>query len=273
MFTRCLFLLCTLVFTCTAARAVTLDWSTVAWTNGSLTNSYNIDASSPGNDITITISGNTAQLVTDPFATGTPQTPAITSAFQGGFGSVPKTLDLAVNFTDPSQGLTVTVTFSAAYAAGVKNVSFSIFDVDFNNDPVNASTFQDEIRSITATTIANTTAAATVTGSTDNIVTGSGTPLAKADGTALSPDTGAGSGAGNTTIDFGTNAIKSFTFAYGSGASIPGLTNPTFEHIGIYNIGFTPVPEINPALASGFSCAAAILLVLCHGARVRNKRL
>ena len=43
----------------TGAPAVTLDWSTVTWTAGSLSNSYDVDPTNPGNDITIAMSGNT----------------------------------------------------------------------------------------------------------------------------------------------------------------------------------------------------------------------
>lgn len=258
------------VFACARLNAVTLDWSAVSWTAGSLgPNSYNIDPSSPGNDITVTISGNTSQLVTDPLALNV-QTPAIVTALEGGMGSGTKTLDLGVNFANISQSITVTVTFSAAYTAGVKNVSFKLFDVDFQN--VSGSTYQDEIRLISATTISNTAVAATVTGSANNSVTGSGTLAAKVDGSVSTVDTGATSGNANVTIDFGTNAIKSFTFTYGSGSGL-GAINPTFQHVGIYNIGYTPVPESNPALASAFSCVAALLLAFWHHARVRKKNL
>ena len=44
------------------AQAVTLDWDGVTWTAGSLSNSYDIDPVRPGNDITVTVSGNTTLL-------------------------------------------------------------------------------------------------------------------------------------------------------------------------------------------------------------------
>ncbi|MCD6051601.1 MAG: hypothetical protein K0Q55_3010, partial [Verrucomicrobia bacterium] len=44
------------------AQAVVLDWDLVNWSSGSLSQSYDIDASNPGNDITITISGDTGYL-------------------------------------------------------------------------------------------------------------------------------------------------------------------------------------------------------------------
>ena len=42
-------------FLATAAHAITLDWDTVTWTAGSLSNSYNIDPLKAGNDITVSM--------------------------------------------------------------------------------------------------------------------------------------------------------------------------------------------------------------------------
>jgi len=70
-------------FLANRAQAITLNWGSVAWTPGSLANSYDIDPAQPGNDVTVTVSGNTGQLqpeVVSPF----PMTPAITTNFQGG---------------------------------------------------------------------------------------------------------------------------------------------------------------------------------------------
>src|SRR4051812_16091206 len=99
-------------FLVATANAITLDWNTVAWTAGSLSNSYDIDSAKTGNDITVTVSGNTAQLQKE-LASGNPWTPAITPDFQGGLASPTKTLCLAVDFADQSQAVTVTVNFSA----------------------------------------------------------------------------------------------------------------------------------------------------------------
>ena len=59
--------------------AVTLDWSAVTWTAGSLSNSYDIDPSNPGNDITIAMSGNTGN-----FNSGSPSI----GTGLGGYGEV-----------------------------------------------------------------------------------------------------------------------------------------------------------------------------------------
>jgi hypothetical protein len=281
MLTRIRLLLILSAFACTRLNAVTLDWSAVTWTNpGSfagdptITNSYDIDASNPGNDITVSITGNTSQFTTSPFIGG--QTPAINTAFEGGLGSGTKSLDLTVNFTSVAQSITVTVTFSAGYTGGVNLSAFKIFDVDFSNG--GGSQYQDEIKSISATSILNTPVAATVTGSVNNTVTGSGTLAAIVDGNVSTGDTDpqcggvAGcSGKANATIDFGTNAIKSFTFTYTNGTGILGLTDPTVQHIGLYNLTFTPIPEIDPVWGTLVSCAAAIGLVVCQHVRIRKR--
>ena len=111
------------------ARAVTLDWSVETWTPGSLANSYNVDPATPGNDLTVTVSGDTAQFQPGLVAPN-PQTPAITQAFQGGLAQPVSALELAVVFANTAQQVTVTINFSALYTQGVTNVSFTLFDID-----------------------------------------------------------------------------------------------------------------------------------------------
>jgi hypothetical protein len=255
------------LFLVSAAHAVTVDWDTLTWTAGSLTNSYDVDPAKPGNDVTVTVSGNTAQLQPE-LLSPNPMTPAITTDFQGGLGAAPNTLCLAVNFANQSQGITVTVDFSALYALGVQNVSFTLFDIDFANVS-GSSTYQDQLSSITALSIDGTTLVApTITTSANNSLSGSGLTQV-VNGTASTVDTGAGSGNGNVTISFGATAIKSFTFTYGSGGP-SGVTDPTYQHVGIYDITFTPVPEINPAWSALGSCLVAAGLILRHSAKFRK---
>src|SRR4051812_9014491 len=104
---RFLLFLCLCLFA-PGVQAVTLDWDTAAWTAGTLSNSYNIDPATAGNDITLTVSGNTSQLTTE-LAAPNPMTPAVTTAFQGGLAATQNTLCLAVNFANQSQSVTVTV--------------------------------------------------------------------------------------------------------------------------------------------------------------------
>ena len=246
--------------------AVVLDWDTVTWTNGSLSNSYDIDSSNAGNDVTVSVSGNTSQLGAEP--TGE-MTPALTTNLAGGLAPSEKTLTLFIDLTNDSQAITLTVNFSALYTQGVENVSFSLFDVDFANQGGNGADFQDQLRSIRATSVDGTSIAATITTSAGNTLTGSGLSQL-VNGTATVGDTGTGSNAGNVMISFGTTAISSFTFTYGSGAT--PKNDPTAQHIGIHDLNFTPVPEINPALAAALSCFAATGLMVFHRARVKSRR-
>jgi hypothetical protein len=253
-------------FLIATANAVILDWNTVPWTAGSLSNSYDVDASNAGNDITVAVSGNTAQLQKE-LASGNPMTPAITPDFQGGLANPTNTLCLAVNFTDQSQAVTVTVNFSALYTAGVQNVSFTLFDVDYSN--VTNNTYQDLLTGIKATSIDGTTMIApTITTSANNTQSGSGLSQIVT-GITSTADTGPGSGNGNVTISFGANAIKSFTFTYGSGGP-SGVTDPTYQHVGIDGITFTPVPEVNPTWSAVGSCLLAFALILRHSAKFRK---
>jgi len=258
----------TLAWTSSNASAVTLDWDTVSWTPGSLTNSYDIDPSAAGNDVTVTVSGDTGQLGTEqvfPF----PQTPALTTNLQGGLVTAKNSLTLMLDLANQTQNVVVTVNFSAQYSAGVTDVSFTIFDVDYAN--INGSggaKFQDELSSIRALSIDGVTLIApTITVSPNNTLSGTGLNQV-VDGNTTTNDTGAGSGSANVTISFGANAIKSFTFVYGSGSDTP--SDPTAQHIGIGDITFTAVPEINPTWGAVASCLLAAVLILRHSAKFRK---
>jgi hypothetical protein len=234
-----------------STQAIVLDWSTAVWTPGTLSNSYDVDAGIAGNDITVTVSGDTAQLQSVP-----PQTPAITSIFQGGLAAPVSTLNLALDLTNQTQAVTVSVNFSALYPQGVRFVTFQIFDVDFASSPGNSgSNFQDQIRSISALSIdGSTLIAPTITISPNNSLSGTGLSQVVT-GNATTADLGAGSGGANVTIDFGSAWITSFTFTYGSGTGTDN--DPTYEHIGIYNIDFSTVPEANTTWLTILLCATA----------------
>ena len=247
------------------ANAVVVDWDTLSWTPGTLSNSYDVDPSKAGNDVTVTVSGNTSQLqpeVLSPY----PITPALTKDFEGGLGTAQNTLCLAVDFTDKTQVVTVTVDFSSLYTLGVQNVSFTLFDIDFAN--TGTSDYQDLLSSIKATSIDGTTLVApTITGSSNNLASGTGFTQV-VNGMISTTDLGPGSGNGNVTINFGATAIRSFTFTYGSG-SAPGA-DPTYQHVGMHDITFTPVPELNPAWSALGSCLLAAVLILRHSAKFRK---
>jgi hypothetical protein len=251
-------------FLIATAHAVTLDWNAVSWTPGSLANSYDVDPANAGNDITVTVSGNTPQLQPELVAPY-PVTPAITTDFQGGQAAAVSTLCLAVNFTDQTQGVTVKIDFSSLYSLGVQNVSFTLFDID--SDSVAGSTYQDQLSNLVGTAVDGSQVAPTITTSGNNALSGSGLGRV-VDGIATTTDLGPGSGAGNVTISFGATAIKSLTFTYGSGSGT--VADPTYQHVGIYNVSFTPVPEINPAWTAIGSCLLAAALILRHSAKFRK---
>lgn len=246
--------------------AVTLNWNNITtWADGSRNNSFDIDPLSAGNDITVIATPNNGAPFQNMINAPNQATPAVTSNFQGGLASIDKTLSIALDLTSNTQTVTVTINFAALYAAGVSNVSFTIFDVDFSNSGGN--TYQDQLTLIRALSIDGTTLIApTITTSASNTLTGTGLNQV-VNGTASVADTGAASGNGNVTISFGTAAIKSLTFTYGSSSL---FANPTYQHIGIHNINFTPVPELNPAWSALLSCLAATGLVLRHRSHFRK---
>lgn len=230
-----------------AAHAITLDWDAVTWTAGTLSNGYNVDPSKAGNDITVAISGNTNKLQTDP-VTGT-ATPANVSSLRGGLASPEKSLHIYVDAGTQTE-ITVTITFSALYVQGVENVSFRLFDIDKTSD-------SEFIKSITATSIDGTTQLApNITGLGSSIaLSGSGlTQLLT--GNTSSANSGAGSGNGNATIGFGPNAIRSFYFTFDNSSGPPRV-----QEFALFDITFTPVPEINPAAAAFGACLVAAAVI------------
>jgi len=241
-----------------SASAVLVDWSALNWPAGSLSNSYDVDPANTGNDVTVTLSGDTGRLQPS-LAAGNPQTPAITRAFDGGLGTSPYTLELALDLTSNTQSVTFTLNFSALYAAGVSNVSFTLFDIDANN--AGGSTYQDVISNIHATSTTGTLIAPTITGVGANVsLTGTGLSQVLT-GQTSTVDLGAGSGAANATISFNANEISSITFTYGSSSM---FADPTYQHIGIYNIDYAVIPE------SG--SMASICLVVIGLAVARSRR-
>lgn len=261
---RYLTFLCLTLLVMPSARAITLDWDAVTWTAGSLSNSYDVDPSRAGNDITVTVSGNTNRLQNE--LAGGPITPAITANFEGGLGTAQNSLCVAVNFANQSEAITVTVNFSALYTLGVQNLSFTLFDIDFSN--VSGNQYADQLRNIQAIDMNGNAVAPTITTSPNNSLSGTGLTQV-VNGTVSTSDLGPGSGNGNVTISFGATPIKSFTFTYGSGGP-PGVTDPTYQHVGISDMTFTPVPEINPGWSAVGSCLLALGLIIRHSAKFRK---
>jgi hypothetical protein len=255
---RASFVLCLAVCTVHAASAVTLDWDTAAWVNGSTNNWFDIDPSRPGNDVNVRLVGNNGATFASDITTNPQiQTPAVASVFQGGLAAMERTLVVGLNLTSNTQSVTLTLDFAAQYPAGIQDLTFRIFDVDYAN--ANGNTYQDMLTNIRGLSADGVTwIAPTITTSSANTLTGTGLGQVVT-GTASVVDTGAGSGNGNVTISFGSAAITRFEFTYGSGAA---FANPTFQHVGFYDFSFTPVPEINPAWTAMITSFAAVGFVL-----------
>ena len=218
------------------AKAATLDWNNVDWTAGSLSQSFEIDSGNPGNDITITITGNTSRFNTN--------YPDDNTNLTGGLGSSEQSLQLYMNkFANDTEFVTVTITFN--YAAGVDHVNFSIFDID-------NGTFVDQIRNIKGIGF-GVTNAVWLTGSSGNTVTSNNTLNASVTGTSSSNDTNS---TGNAFFNFGNSKITTVSFDYGSA---PGSGTPsTVQWVGFHDFRYRSVPEVNPALAALMVCGLAI---------------
>jgi hypothetical protein len=223
-----------------SAQAIVLDWDSVNWSSGSLSQSFDIDASNPGNDITITITGDTsyfAQNVND------------TTDLTGGLSGSQQSLFMNMNYSSESQLITVSVSFN--YANGVTGVGFTLFDID-KSSAGNDSGYTDKIvllgRSLTGTLVAPTS----ITPSTANETVGSGTNI-YVRGTTGATDT---TSDGNATYAF-SSTITNFTFTYGNDSSAPN--NPGNQWIALHDITFTPkVPEWHPGLIAALSCFALV---------------
>ena len=234
------------------AQALVLDWDNVAWTAGSLNNSYDLTGDAV-NDITVTITSQNPGIFTNDPATGM-QTPALNQSLTGGLTPAQNSLDIAANLHTNSN-LTVQLSFGGQYGLAT-NVSFTIFDID-------VTTNSDIISNIYGVAADGTHVAATITnlGST---VTPSGSGLTqKLTGNAASADN---SGNGNATISFGGAAITDVFFTFGNNAGAP-----RYQDIAIGDVSFTPVPEINPAAASAISCLLALGAMMAFHRRAKIK--
>lgn len=241
-----------LMLTISSGMAVVLDWDTTTYTPGSLNEGFDLDPGLAGNEVTFAITGNTNKLRPDA-GTGI-NTPSVSSSLQGGTGQ--NSLNISANVATQTT-ITVTVSFSALYVQGVENVSFTLFDIDKTTD-------SEFIKNISATAIDGTVVPATISNLGAGVsLTGSGlTYLLTGDSSAVDS-----AGTGNATISFGATPIRSFTFTFDNSQGPPRV-----QEFGMHDLSFTPVPEINPALAAAASCFAATGLMFLHRARVRSRR-
>lgn len=238
-------------------RAIVFDWDAAYGTWGgagddpgpgsSATRNFNNDPSNAGiggNDVSITIAntnsgGSGFNWRTDGDYDGmivdnSPLNPAGQRALQYQV------------LNNNGSGIRTTVTFN--YASGVKNVSFTLWDVDRLGGQ-----FTDVISAISAQTVLGTTIGpSSVTTSANNSQSGSGTGIVV---TGLN-DSDNNTTNGNVTITFNSlTPITSFTFLWRN--TDGGLGQ---QFIAMHDITYTPVPEVGTGLAALGACVGATLI-------------
>ena len=238
------------LLTPSSSRAVVLNWNSVTWTAGSFTQSFDIDPTHPGNDITVTFSLSSGAAFQN-------NNPSIGNTFTGGPDTTNKALNMNIDLANAAAFVRVKVDF--LYAGGVNNANFTLFDVDRSAGA--GTSWQDQVRYFSGQSVSNNTIMPTsVTGSSGNAVTYSpGTTGYTATGISNIVNSGAGSQNANVGISYGQSYIKSMYFDYGSGSGVQ--LNPDGQGIGLGGISFTPsaTPEINPSAGAMLGCFGGLL--------------
>ena len=241
----------------TPAYALVLDWDAVAadqlWPNGSANNSFDVNADGI-NDITLQMIPQDQATWAADLASGDP-TPTVNQSLTGGVSPWQNSLNLSANLKTQSN-VWIRISFTGAQP-GANNVSFTIFDIDI-------TTNADIIESIVGRALDGSFVPATIT-NIGSAVSHTGTGF----GQQLTGNAAAAnhSSNGNATISFGSTIITDiyFNFSNSSGTH-------QFQNIGIGDISFTPVPEMNPATTAAASCIAALVLTILVQRRARRAR-
>lgn len=218
------------------AATIVLDWGTNAnWTAGNLTQSFDIDATNPGVDITITITYNGAGTVagSPSQTTGSPNGPELTWDTS--------TLTDATN---------VLIEILFLYATGVSNVNFVTNDVD-----VSGPGGGEVVNGIFADFLSGADLAATITPGSENTVNNNGTLAAELVGTAVSSST-----ASNATFSFGSAAIDRvrFSFTRVAGNNAPGNSLMRIDTISFDTADGVPEPASYALLGAGLGALALV---------------
>lgn len=225
-----------------SAHSSVLDWNNVTWSpNGALTQSYtNVGGS--GVDMTITFTGNTGQLGSS--------TPRIVNSVTGGFPGTVDTLAALADFSNTSQSISVSVTFSDF----VENVNFLLFDIDALPTGGGSFAWQDELTNFAGTGYGGSSVTATLGSSSANTVVGGSIIGLQSVGNS-SPN-------GNGSVAF-NGPLNSFSFDYQPGPN--SQANPIQQFIVLHDIVFTVVPEAETWLAMfallGFALTAHLFRV------------
>jgi hypothetical protein len=217
---------------------------------GVVSNAYDLNGDNV-NDIVVALAPKSNVWDADPNS-GT-MTPAITNTMTGGVLGQ-KSLNLAADLHTNSD-LTVHLSFTGPYP-GANNVSFTIFDIDLTAD-------RDLISNIYGVTSNGTHVVATITSLGSNVLlSGLGLTQTLTSNVPSPNDTSLG----NATISFGPSIITDVYFTFGNSSG-----PPRFQDIGIGNVTFSPVPEINPAATSAMSCLLAVGLTVFVQRRAKLK--
>jgi len=244
-----------------SSKAVGLSWSAagVDWTPGNLTQSFEVDSLNAGNDVTVTITGNTF------FHTGTgansyvnnyvDDLPAILTDLgavreQNNGSASDQTTQALQLFMDSWNALneSITVTLDFNYAGGVTVPTFNIYDIDFAGE----GGFQDEIRAIYGITTTGGTVFANIASSGSGFaVTITGTSIYGELGTADNPLS-----IGVFSFDPDTR-FTSISFIYGSGPGTP-TDDPGAQWVALSDINWNPVPEVGTAIGCLAVCGGLI---------------
>ncbi len=230
------------------AATLTLDWNLVTWAPGQLSQSFDIDPSNPGNDVTITVSGNTNRISSSIIAD---------TVITGGVSPTNKTLKLITDFSSNLESIVVKIDFN--YFDGVSGVNYLLHDIDGDG-----STWREEVRGIFATNGGPNFAPTDIT-------TLNATPTFQIAGAGLNrlltgnviADDAASTG--SASVSFGSQLTHSTSFRFG--ASTVGSFDPIDSGISLGAITFsnTPVPEPSSVML------VLSAVTLTHLARRREK--
>ena len=186
------------------------DWDTVAWSAGSLNNSYALASVGTINFALVT----TATWVND--ATFGGASPTVSTALTGGLTPVQKALDQYLDFNTQSEEATTTITLPTA----VPGAQFTVFDIDYN-----AGQFADRL-TVTGS-YQGASVVPTLTNGTANYVVGN-TAIGDAGGANTAVD-------GNVVVTF-SQPVDTITIVYGNATTAPA--NPGGQAMGIHDINF-----------------------------------
>lgn len=199
-----------------AAGAATLDWDAQAYTSGSLTGGpYTL-----GNGtVSIAITGDT-----DDFNNGTPDD--LNTLMDGGTGE--QSLNLSTDYDNGVGTHEVTVVYTFTHPNGVRNISFSVFDID------SGGAFIDQIQ-VTATNASGSINPSTITAGTTNASDGVNTVTGTAGAANFTNQ-------GTASFVFNQTGITSLTIVY---RNTIASASAGVQFMGIHDITFTPEADLS----------------------------